>query len=42
MPKMDGLTLISELNKINLLIKTVIVSAYGDMKNIRTVMNRGA
>jgi len=42
MPKMDGLTLISKLNEISSLLKTVMVSAYGDMKNIRTAMNRGA
>lgn len=42
MPEMDGLTLLSRLNEQNNLIKTVIVSAYGDMENIRTAMNRGA
>jgi sigma-B regulation protein RsbU (phosphoserine phosphatase) len=43
MPKMDGLTLLHELQEIeDLLLKTVIVSAYGDMENIRTAMNRGA
>lgn len=42
MPKMDGLTFITQLQKIRLLLKTVMVSAYGDMKNIRTAMNRGA
>src|SRR6516162_9084342 len=42
MPEMDGLTLISKLNEISPLIKAVIVSAYGDMDNIRTAMNRGA
>ena len=42
MPEMDGLTLLSKLNDINPLLKCVIVSAYGDMDNIRTAMNRGA
>lgn len=42
MPEMDGLTLLSRLGETSPLIKSVIVSAYGDMENIRTAMNRGA
>ncbi|WP_273276025.1 adenylate/guanylate cyclase domain-containing protein [Maribacter polysiphoniae] len=42
MPEMDGLTLLSELHESSPLIKAVIVSAYGDMENIRVAMNRGA
>ncbi len=42
MPRMDGLTLLSRLMENNALLKTVVISAYGDMKNIRTAMNRGA
>ncbi|MCW9066486.1 MAG: SpoIIE family protein phosphatase, partial [Ignavibacteriaceae bacterium] len=43
MPVMDGLTLLSKINDLNnKLLKSVIVSAYGDMENIRTAMNRGA
>jgi len=42
MPEMDGLTLLTQLKEISPLIKAVIVSAYGDMDNIRTAMNRGA
>ena len=42
MPEMDGLTLLSKLNEKHSLLKSVIVSAYGDMENIRTAMNRGA
>lgn len=43
MPEMDGLTLLSEMRKIeNPLLRSVIVSAYGDLANIRTAMNRGA
>ena len=42
MPKMDGLTLLTKLGELRPLVKSVIVSAYGDMENIRTAMNRGA
>src|ERR1700704_6509685 len=42
MPEMDGLTLLGKLKELSPLIKTVIVSAYGDMNNIRTAMNQGA
>jgi class 3 adenylate cyclase/FixJ family two-component response regulator len=42
MPEMDGLTLLHHLPEVNPLLKAVIVSAYGDMDNIRTAMNRGA
>ena len=42
MPEMDGLTLLTKLNEQKSLLKSVIVSAYGDMENIRTAMNRGA
>ncbi len=42
MPQMDGLTLLEELLKLPVLAKAVVVSAYGDMDNIRTAMNRGA
>ena len=42
MPEMDGLTLLTKLPEANPIIKAVIVSAYGDMENIRTAMNRGA
>ncbi len=42
MPEMDGLTLLTKLNEVSPLTKAVIVSAYGDMDNIRTAMNRGA
>jgi len=42
MPEMDGLTLLTKLNEKNLMLKSVVVSAYGDMENIRTAMNRGA
>jgi class 3 adenylate cyclase/AmiR/NasT family two-component response regulator len=42
MPEMDGLTLLTRLSETKPLLKTVIISAYGDMENIRTAMNRGA
>ena len=42
MPEMDGLTLLSAVGEKQLLMRSVIVSAYGDMQNIRTAMNRGA
>lgn len=42
MPEMDGLTLLSKLTEQHSLLKSIIVSAYGDMENIRTAMNRGA
>lgn len=43
MPEMDGLTLLREMGSLdNRLLRSVIVSAYGDMKNIRTAMNLGA
>jgi sigma-B regulation protein RsbU (phosphoserine phosphatase) len=42
MPVMDGLTLLANLNERYPLLKSVIVSAYGDMANIRAALNRGA
>jgi class 3 adenylate cyclase len=42
MPRMDGLTLLQKLQEAEDRKSTIIVSAYGDMSNIRTAMNRGA
>ncbi|WP_426610296.1 adenylate/guanylate cyclase domain-containing protein [Bradyrhizobium sp. McL0616] len=42
MPRMDGLTLLAKLQEAEDKKSTIIVSAYGDMSNIRTAMNRGA
>jgi signal transduction histidine kinase len=46
MPGMDGLTLLSRLEERNShgtpLSKAVVISAYGDLENIRIAMNRGA
>jgi adenylate cyclase len=42
MPEMDGLSLLVKLKDLNPVTKAVIVSAYGDMDNIRSAMNKGA
>jgi sigma-B regulation protein RsbU (phosphoserine phosphatase) len=42
MPVMDGLTLLAKIAELHRILQPVIVSAYGDMPNIRTAMNRGA
>lgn len=42
MPDMDGLTLLEQIPKVDPNIRAIILSAYGDMKNIRTAMRRGA
>ncbi len=42
MPRMDGLTLLERIPDVAPDIRAVIISAYGDMKNIRIAMNRGA
>ncbi|MBE7243468.1 adenylate/guanylate cyclase domain-containing protein [Methylobacterium radiotolerans] len=42
MPRMDGLTLLAKLQDLPERPSIIIVSAYGDMANIRTAMNRGA
>jgi adenylate cyclase len=42
MPRMDGLLLLQKLQEDEERLSTIIVSAYGDMANIRTAMNRGA
>ena len=42
MPRMDGLSLLQRLQENEEKLSTIIVSAYGDMSNIRTAMNRGA
>jgi sigma-B regulation protein RsbU (phosphoserine phosphatase) len=42
MPVMDGLTLLARLQGVERQLKPIVVSAYGDMQNIRTAMNRGA
>ena len=43
MPEMDGLTLLTKVNEMqNPALKCIMVSAYGDMGNIRSAMNNGA
>ncbi|HUS06676.1 MAG TPA: SpoIIE family protein phosphatase [Bryobacteraceae bacterium] len=42
MPVMDGLTLLSKAGELRRILKTVIISAYDDMENIRAAMNGGA
>jgi signal transduction histidine kinase len=42
MPVMDGLTLLGRLRERRTQVRSIIVSAYGDMPNIRAAMNRGA
>ncbi|HEX2556115.1 MAG TPA: adenylate/guanylate cyclase domain-containing protein [Microvirga sp.] len=42
MPRMDGLSLLAKIQEAEEKLSTIIVSAYGDMANIRTAMNRGA
>ncbi|MEJ2378474.1 MAG: adenylate/guanylate cyclase domain-containing protein [Pseudolabrys sp.] len=42
MPRMDGLSLLQKLQEDEEKLSTIVVSAYGDMANIRTAMNRGA
>ena len=42
MPQMDGLSLLEHIPEVAPDTRSVIISAYGDMKNIRAAMNRGA
>jgi adenylate cyclase len=42
MPVMDGLTLLAALREQKSQVRAIMVSAYGDMTNLRTAMNRGA
>jgi adenylate cyclase len=42
MPRMDGLSLLQKLQEGDEKVSAIVVSAYGDMANIRTAMNRGA
>jgi signal transduction histidine kinase len=42
MPEMDGLTFLSKLQEKDIHYKAIVVTAYNDLNNIRTAMNRGA
>ena len=41
MPEMDGLTLLERVAESGRGLRAVVLSAYGDMNNIRAAMNRG-
>ncbi len=42
MPEMDGITLLSKLKQHDAQLRAIVVSAYGDIENIRAAMNQGA
>lgn len=42
MPRMNGLQLLAELQGLGRVLQTVVMSAYGDIDNVRAAMNRGA
>ena len=42
MPRMDGLTLLTEIGSLDRILQAVVISAYGDLDNIRAAMNRGS
>jgi adenylate cyclase len=42
MPEMDGLTLLAEIAQLGRTVRTIVVTAYSDMTNIRTAMRSGA
>ena len=42
MPRMDGLTLLSKISTLERVLQAVVISAYGDLDNIRMAMNRGS
>ena len=43
MPEMDGLTMLAKVNEMqNPALRVIMVSAYGDLANIRQAMNNGA
>ncbi len=42
MPNLDGLSLLESIGELDRVLRAVVVTAYGDMQNIRTAMNRGA
>lgn len=42
MPEMDGITLLGKLNEQKMSMKTVVLSAYGDVENMTTALNLGA
>ena len=42
MPVMDGFSFLERVESISPTVRTIVVSAYGDMENIRRAMNYGA
>ena len=42
MPEMDGLTLLEKVKDQDYMVRSIVISAYGDMQNLRIAMNRGA
>ena len=42
MPEMDGLALLQRITELERPLRTIVLSAYGDMTNIRAAMRRGA
>ncbi len=42
MPEVDGLTLLQKIKEINPLLRSIMLSAYADMPNLRAAMNKGA
>ena len=42
MPEMDGLTLLEKLLTLNPVLRAIIITAYGDTRNIRKAMQCGA
>ncbi|MBV9469420.1 MAG: response regulator, partial [Abitibacteriaceae bacterium] len=41
MPEMDGLTLLARLKQHRPPVQSIVISAYGDLDNIRSAMNCG-
>mgnify|MGYP006284423653 CR=1 FL=1 len=42
MPEMDGITLLAKIKDYDARLRAIVVSAYGDIENIRAAMNQGA
>ncbi len=42
MPVMDGLALLAVIDEMKLPVKTIVLSAYGDLRTVRMAMMRGA
>ncbi|ACY17112.1 protein kinase domain-containing protein [Haliangium ochraceum] len=42
MPGMDGMTFLDQIGEVAPALRAIVISAFGDMRNIRQAMNRGA